>query len=531
MSVAREGARTPSRSAVLAVVCLALFMALLDSTAISLALPAIRSDLEADMSGLVWIADGYVLIFACALLTSGTLGDRLGRSSMFLTGLAVFTLGSAVCALAPGLPALVSGRVIQGLGAAIVTPQTLAILTHAFPDPKERAKAFGIWSGVSGLALLIGPVLGGALVDVWGWRSIFWVNVPVGVLALVLGARTVRPLEAGRPPRTVPLRQIIDLPGQVLTVVSLASLTYVLIEGGRIGWGSPVVIGLLLLAVVAFAALMVVERRTEHPMLHLELFRERTFNASTIVIALLAFGMYASFFLISLFLQQVQRYAPAEAGVRFLPAMAAVMVVAPFAGVIAGKVGSRLPVVVGALLTGGSLLLMARVGEDQSYGSWWPLLVGFGLGVGLVIPPVNNALMGSVPKERAGLASATGETGQQVGALVGIAVLGAVVADGFQRVVAARVTVPGVTDAEIALLARSMFSTSDPNGPSTFPVVGAVVRDAMTSGIHRGLAAGGVALVLAALVGLLIREDRGAPVPEVDGEPAAEAGPLEPATR
>ncbi|MGQ0842354.1 MFS transporter [Actinokineospora sp.] len=490
-AVPRTTERAPA--ATLVIVCLALFMALFDSTAISLMLPAIRADLDADIAGLVWIADGYVLIFAALLLTSGSLGDRLGRARMFLAGMAVFTAGSAVCAVAPNLPVLVGGRIVQGLGAALVTPQTLAILTQTFPAARDRARAFGIWSGVSGLALILGPILGGALVDAWGWRSVFLVNLPIGVLTLILGARVLGGW--GSPAR---FRGAVDLPGQLLTVLWLSTLTFGLIEGTRLGWTAAPVLGLFAVSVVAFVVLVAVERRVSNPMLHLELWRSRTFTASTLVIALVAFGMYASFFLLSLFLQQVQGLSPTTAGVRFLPAMVAVVIAAPLAGLIAGRFGSRPPIVAGGVLMGVSLLLLGGISADAAYSSWWYLLVVFGVGIGLTIPPVNSALLGSVPVERAGLASATGETGQQIGALVGIAVLGALVAEGFGRVVSGELSGPAARE-----LANRMFAESGGE-------VGGLVGRGITEGVHLGLTGAGVAALIAAGVGLLIRESRSA---------------------
>lgn len=512
---------TPSRTAVLVVVCLALFMALLDSTAISLTLPAMRADLDADLTGLVWIADGYVLVFAALLLTSGSLGDRLGRAPMFLAGLAVFTLGSALCAAAPRLELLVAGRVVQGLGAALVTPQTLAILSHTFPVPRERARAFGIWSGVSALALLLGPVLGGMLTARWGWRSVFLLKLPIGALALLLGARALLGRDGTARPAG-PLRRVIDLPGQLLAVLWLGTLTVALVEGGRYGWESPLIIGVLTASALALAALLTVEWRATHPMLHLELFRSGTFTASTLVIGLVAFGMYASFFLVSLFLQQTQGYSAAAAGVRFLPAMAAVMVASPLAGLLAGRVGARVPVCAGATLMGAALLLLARVGADDPYRGWWPLLVLFGAAIGLAIPPVNSALMGSVRPDRAGLASATGETGQQIGALVGIAVLGALVTGGFRRVVADGAGTVGLSGADSTELARRLFAQDGDLTGTTTPAVTALVDRALTTGIHLGLTAAGIAALVAAAVALLIREPRTPMAPTPDGATAKE---------
>jgi|GEM_PF-217155 len=491
--------RPRSPAATVAVVCLALFMALLDSTAISLILPIVHRDLGADMTGLVWVADGYVLVFAVALLSSGSLGDRLGRVPVFRVGTVVFAGGSLLCAVAGSLPALVAGRMVQGLGSALVGPQTLAILAHAFPHERTRSRVFGIWSGVSGLALLLGPVVGGTLAAHWGWRSVFLVNLPVGLLTLALGARYLpAPQRRARPPG--PLHRAVDVPGQVLVMLALGTLTYALVEGARQGWTATPIVAALGCAGAALVGLVLVESRAEHPMLHLELFRSRNFAASTAAIALVAFGMYAAFFLISLFLQQVQGYTAAAAGVRFLPAMVAVVGMAPLAGLLTGRVGPRPPVLVGTLLIAASLLLLARLGADLPYARWWPLLVTFGAGIGMVMSSLNNALVGHVDPELTGLASATGETGRQVGALVGIAVLGALVIDGFARVVVRDPAGARMAPAQAAGLARELFAAQRPATDT-----GGLVARALTVGIHSGLTAAGVAVLCATAAALLIR--------------------------
>ena len=480
-----------SRTAVLVVVCLALFLALLDSTAISLALPVVQEDLGADVSGLQWIADGYVLVFACLLLSAGTAGDRLGRRRPFLGGLVLFTLGSVVCALAPSLGWLVAGRVVQGIGAAAVTPQTLAILGQTFPAPAERARAFGIWSGVSGLALLLGPAVGGLLVGTWGWQSVFWVNVPVGVLAVVLGSRVlvdVPPAEAST----------LDLPGQVLTVGVLGTLTYALIEGGRHGWTSGLILTLLACSVALAVVLVSVERRAAAPMLRLDLFRSGTFSACAAVTFVTAFGLYASFFLLSLYLQRVQGLAPAAAGVRLLPAMVAVVLVAPVAGLLAGRVGSRPVVVLGSGLAAAGLLLLSTLDAGSGYVSVWPALVALGAGIGFAMPATNTALMGAAPVSSGSAAGATGETSQQVGALLGIAVLGALVSAGIRDSVRDDA---GLTGAAADRLATDVAAGALPTGP-----LASAAETALTAGITAGLLVAGLGFALGAAVALTIRE-------------------------
>lgn len=502
---------THNRSAVLAVVCLALFMALLDSTAISLALPAIQSDLHADVAGLQWIADGYVLVFACLLLTAGTLGDRLGRRRPFVAGLALFTAGSLGCALAPALGWLVAGRVLQGIGAAVVTPQTLAIIGQTFPEPAERARAFGVWAGVSGLALLVGPAAGGLLVDTWGWQGIFWINVPIGLGAVVLARRVLveepRPAGAAGP--------ALDWPGQLLAIGCLGALTTALIEGGRYGWESRPIVGAAVLGVLLAAALVAVERRAEHPMLRLDLFRSGTFSACTAVTFLTAFGLYASFFLLSLFLQRVQGLNPAAAGVRLLPAMVAVVLVAPVAGLLAGQVGSRPVVVLGSGLAAAGLLVLATLRPDSGYGLVWPALAALGAGIGFAMPATNTALLGSAPVESGSAAGALGETGQQVGALLGIAVLGALVSAGVRGSVADSAAALGLSGADGDRLVREVVSGVAPVVPAGADptAVARAAGTALTAGITGGLLAAGIGFAVGAVVAALGIRDR-ASVPD-----------------
>lgn len=507
-----------SRSLVLAVVCLALFMALLDSTAISLALPVIQADLRADVSGLQWIADGYVLVFACLLLTAGTLGDRLGRRRLFLAGLVLFTLGSIVCAVAPTIGWLVAGRLLQGAGGAVVTPQTLAILGETFPAPAERARAFGIWSGVSGLALLLGPAAGGLLVETWGWQSIFWINLPVGLVAVLLGAWVLvdSPRPAGK------TRNMLDWPGQLLTIGCLASLTFALIEGGRYGWDSVPIVAALLAGIALGWLLLAVERRAAHPMLRLDLFRSGTFSACAAVTFLTAFGLYASFFLLSLFLQRAQGLAPAAAGVRLLPAMVTVVVVAPLAGLLAGRLGSRPVIVLGSGLAAAGLLVLATVRPDSPYLHLWPALVAFGAGIAFTMPATNAALMGSAPVESGGVAGATGEISQQVGALIGIAVLGTLVTAGVRGSVRDGAGALGLSGGDADRLAAEVTTGTVPSVPAgTDPTgIARAAETALTAGVTAGLLVAGIGFVVGAVVAAVaVREDRST---ATDRAPAAE---------
>src|SRR3954453_15126375 len=327
----------------LGAMCFALFMVMLDNTVVNVALPKIQQDLGSGVSGLQWIVDAYTLIFASFMLSGGTIGDIYGRKRTFQTGLLVFAGGSLLCGVAPSIGILILGRGIQGLGAAALLPGTLSILTNTFPDPAERAQAIGLWAGVSGLALAMGPVLGGLMVDSLGWQSVFSLNVPVGIAALFVSARFVRESKN-------PEGRRLDLPGQFLAVITLGSLTYALIEGNSKGWQSPLIMSLLVTAAVAALLFVLVETRSKSPMLQLHFFRNATFSAANTVAFIVSFGMFGMFFFLSLYLQNVHGYSAVQAGLRFLPQTLAIIVTAPIAGRIAGRVGSRLPMALGMLM-------------------------------------------------------------------------------------------------------------------------------------------------------------------------------------
>ena len=364
----------------LGAMCFALFMAMLDNTVVNVALPSIQLHFGSGVSGLQWIIDAYTLVFAAFMLTGGTLGDLYGRKRIFLIGLTVFTAGSLIAGLAPSLDALIAGRAIQGLGAAALLPGTLSILTQAFPDPKERAQAIGIWAGVSGMALAAGPIVGGALVDSLGWQSVFFLNIPIGIVAFIVAQRVVR--ESRNPEG-----RHLDLPGQALAIIGLGTLTYALIEANSYGWTSPVILGLFATAAIATALFIWVELRSTSPMLDLSFFRNRTFAAAATVAGLVSFGMFGVFFFLTLFLQNVQGYSAFQMGLRSLPMTGAIIFTAPIAGNLAGRIGPRIPMTVGLALVGVGMLLMERITPGMPYSAlWWNLLM-MGIGMGLVMTP------------------------------------------------------------------------------------------------------------------------------------------------
>lgn len=404
----------------LLVTCIGFFMVLLDASIVTVALPTIQRDLQARLSDLQWVVDAYTLPFAVLLLTAGTLGDRFGRKRVFLVGLVVFTAGSAICGIAPSLGWLIAGRVVQGAGGAALSPGSLSVLSAAFPKPRERTQAIGIWSGVSGVALAAGPLLGGLLIQVSSWQAIFFVNLPIGALALVLGVRVL--MESRNP-----TAHRLDIPGQVLAIGALAALAYALIEGQTDGWNSPLILGLFGTAALLLVAFLITEARTAEPLLPLGLFRGVVFSTANFAALIVGFALLGTVFFVAQYFQEVQGYTALQSGERTLPNTVGIFIMAPLAGRITARFGPRLPVAVGAALTGVALLLLTRLTPTTGYGDiWWNLGMA-GIGFGLMLSPITAAVLASVPPTRAGLASSMVNTSRQIGSVLGIAVLGAVV--------------------------------------------------------------------------------------------------------
>jgi EmrB/QacA subfamily drug resistance transporter len=401
--------------------CFGLFMVMLDNTVVNVALPSIQRELQATVPGLALVLDAYILVFASLLLTAGSLGDRFGRRRVFRTGLVVFTAASALCGLAPTLPALVAARALQAVGAAALLPGSLSILTAAFPDPRERVQAIGLWSGVSAMALAAGPVVGGLLTDWLGWRWVFYVNLPVGVAAVVVAGRVVaesRNPAAGR----------LDLPGLVLGSLGLGAVTLGLIESDQGGWGSPEILGLLAAGVVLLAAFGVTEARRSDPMVSPRFFRDGAFSAANAVVLLAGFALLGFVFFNTLYFQAVQGWSPLQAGLRSLPNTLTVVVCAPLAGRLASRYGYRVPVTAGLVVAAVALLALAGIEVGTPYSQLWWKLALFGAGLGLSISPATAAGVAAMPGTQAGVASAVIQTSRQVGGALGVAVLGAVAA-------------------------------------------------------------------------------------------------------
>jgi MFS transporter, DHA2 family, methylenomycin A resistance protein len=487
-----------TKALTLGAMCFALFMAMLDNTVVNVALPRISQDLGSGISGLQWIIDAYTLVFASLMLTGGTLGDIFGRKRFFLIGLSIFTVGSLVCALAPNLAVLIGGRGVQGLGAAVLMPGTLSILTNTFLDPRERAQAIGIWAGISGMALAAGPVVGGLLVDRFGWQSVFFLNVPIGVIAFVVCILAVRESKN-------PEGRRLDFPGQVLAFIALGTLTYALIEANSYGWTSAVILTLFAVAVVALVAFVVVEGRSSSPMLQLGFFRNPTFAAGAGCSAAVSFGMFGMFFFLSLFFQNIQGYTPLQAGLRALPNTMMIIVFAPLAGRLASRIGSRVPMTVGLTLNALSLFLFTQVQVNTSYAHIWPLLSLAGFGMALVMSPMTAAVMNSVPPQRAGMASATTSASREIGGVFGIALLGAIVTHVFtrdlERIVGQLNLSAAVKAAILEQAGRGVEQTggSLPAG-ADFAGIADALKSSFVSGMHLALVVAGGVLVLGAIV-------------------------------
>ena len=403
-----------------AITSVALFMTTLDNLVVTTALPVIHRDLHATLSGLEWTVNAYTLTFAVFLITGAALGDRFGRRRMFVIGLAIFTAGSAAAALAPSIEVLIAARAIQGFGGAIVTPLTLTILSAAVPA-ERRGLALGAWGGISGLAVAIGPLVGGAVVEGISWQWIFWLNVPIG-LALIPLARLR--LQESRGPNDA-----LDLPGVGLASAGLFGIVWGLVRGNQVGWGSPEIVGALVLGSAVLALFVLWELRAKEPMLPLRFFRNRTFTAANVASLLMFFGMFGSIFLLAQFFQTVQGYSPLQAGLRILPWTAMPIFVAPIAGALSDRIGGRPLMVTGLGLQAAGLAWIAAVSTPTV--AYSALVVPFilsGVGMALYFAPVANVVLSSVRPEEEGQASGANNAIRELGGVFGVAVLASVFA-------------------------------------------------------------------------------------------------------
>ncbi|MFK4864872.1 MFS transporter [Streptomyces nigra] len=410
------------RLLILAICCMSLLIVSLDNTALNVALPALQSDLHASTSGLQWTIDAYTLVLASLLMLAGSTADRIGRKRVFMAGLVVFTIGSALCSLAPDLNSLIVFRMVQAVGGSMLNPVAMSIITNTFTNPRERARAIGVWGAVVGISMAAGPLIGGLLVETVGWRAIFWVNLPVGLAALLLTLRFVPESRAAKARRADPV-------GQVLVMLLFGSLTYAIIEAPTAPAAEVLVFGGLALA--ALAGLLVHEPRRAEPLIDLRFFRSAPFSGAT-VIAVSAFAALGGFlFLSTLYLQNVRGLDALHAGLWMLPMAALCFVCAPVAGRVVGNRGPRLPLLIaGASMTASGVLFAAFEAESSDA----TLVLGyilFGLGFGFVNAPITNTAVSGMPRAQAGVAAAVASTSRQLGQALGVAVIGAVLASGI----------------------------------------------------------------------------------------------------
>jgi EmrB/QacA subfamily drug resistance transporter len=396
-------------------------MIMLDNTVVNVALPSMRRSLHMSLSELEWVVAGYALTFAAFMLIGGKLADFMGRRLIFMIGLAVFTGASLACGLAPNGGFLIGARIVQGLGGALMNPATLSIIAATFA-PRERGRAIGIWAGVSAMALAIGPLVGGLLTEHVNWNWIFFINVPVGLLGLL--AIPVFIDES----RDTTAEQRLDAPGLATSALGLFSLTYAFIEANNYGWGSPRIIGAFAVAAAALVTFVLLERHQRAPMLDLSLFRNRTFGGANAAMLFVGLAMFGTFFYVSLYMQNVLGYSPVQAGASFLPMTLLIILIAPRAGALTDRVGSRWLVGTGMTLLAVMLFYYSTLGANESFWALLPGLLLGGFGMGLTMTPVTAAAMSAVSVDKAGVGSAVLNSARQVGGSLGIAVMGSIVA-------------------------------------------------------------------------------------------------------
>jgi EmrB/QacA subfamily drug resistance transporter len=470
----------PKRWLTLVAVVFAVFMTTLDNTVVNVALPAIQQDLHAGLSGLAWVVNGYVLSFAVLLLTGGRLADSFGRRRAFLSGLAVFTVASVGAGLASSAGLLIAARVVQGAGAALMTPPTLAIISASFSDPRERATAIGIWAATFAAAFSIGPVVGGVIVDHVHWSWVFMVNVPVGVIGLILGARVI---PESREPGA---ERSFDVTGLVTSIVALTSLVYALLRANELGWGSPVIVALLAVAAAGLVAFVLVERRAAAPMIDLSLFRIPAFTGANVLIGVVTLATFGVLFYTSLYLQEVLGFSAVRTGATFLPWVGLIVLLAPLGGKLAERIPVHLLIGAGVALMGVALLLFAGLDEHSTFIDMLPALLIGGLG-GSLTTQLSTVVIDAVPVEKAGVASGIHNTFRETGGALGIAIIGAVFASGQTHALAG----------------------------------GATRAHAFVSGYSSGLTLGGLLAIAAAGIATFALRPRGARMPELAAPVAA----------
>jgi EmrB/QacA subfamily drug resistance transporter len=478
------------RAAALAVLCLAVLIVNLDNTILNVALPTLSRDLNAGPSDLQWIVDAYVMVYAGLLLTAGSLADRVGRKRTFMAGLAVFGVGSVLAAFSGSVTLLIAARAGMGVGGALLIPSTLSIISDMYRVPAERQRAISLWAATTGVGVALGPIIGGLLLAHFRWGSVFLVNVPIAVAGLIGAALLV-------PDSRDPRASALDLVGAATSVVGIGGVLWAIIEGPSRGWASASVLGAGAAGLAVLAAFVGWERFSAHPMLHLSFFRNRAFAAAIPAVATVNFGLYGGLFVLTQFLQFSLGYSPLAAGVRVLPAATAVVVISPLSAVGMRLIGPKLTMAAGLACIASGLYLVSGVSVDSGYGAVVAGMVLLGAGAGLALPTASGSVVGSVPREHAGVASATNSTANQVGGALGIAVVGSLLTTRYAGHLTAALAGQHMPAATVAAIQGSLggalaVATRLPG--STGELLAQLARAAFASGLDLGmLAAAGVA--------------------------------------
>ena len=485
---------------ILAVLCFSLLIIVLDNSILNVAIPTIVRDLDASNSQVQWMIDAYTLVFACLLLTAGALGDRYGRRGALQAGFVIFGLGSIASSLAGSADQLIATRAVMGIGGALIMPATLSIITNVFPA-EERGKAIGVWAGTAGLGAALGPLTGGVLLTHFYWGSVFLVNVPIVIIGLIAGVLLIPTSKDPHQPRLDPV-------GALLSIVSLTALLFAIIEAPVEGWSDPRIVVSFVAGAVLLVAFILWERHSEHPMLDVRFFRNPRFTAASGSITLIFFAMFGSIFLLTQYFQFVLGYSPLEAGVRLLPMAGTMMVAAPLSPKLVHRIGTKRTVVIGLLLVSAALLSMTLLQVDSSYWAIAWRLVVMAAGMGLVMAPATESVMGSLPLAKAGVGSAVNDTTRQVGGALGVAVIGSVLSSTYGAAVvdffAGTPAPPGAVEAAqsqlgaVASVAETMGSQPFPGAADLATELVSTANQAFVSGMHWGVVVAATATLIGA---------------------------------
>ncbi len=488
----------------LGAMCFALFMMMLDNTVVNVALPTIQQKFTATTSALEWIVNGYTLSLAVLMVTMGKLGDVFGRKRVFLIGLTIFTAASFACGIAPNLGSLVFFRVLQGVGGSIMMPATLSIITATFQG-KERAQAIGIWAGISGLALAAGPIVGGLLVQYVNWQAIFFVNIPIGIIAFLVGTRVIG--ESSDPTAA----HSVDYLGVATLTPGIFALTLALIEGEGWGWTSGRIVGLFVATVVLLALFTLIELRQANPMVDFKIFRSVTFSAANVISFVLSFGMFGTIFFLTLYMQNVLGYSAIQAGLRMLPTTGLIIFSAPLGGRLVGRFGGRPVIFSGLILVGlGLLLYVFRLTAHSAYTDLLPSFLMLGVGIGFAMSPLSAVAMASVERTKAGVASGILNMNRQLGGVFGVALLGAIFANrSHMHVVDAVTRLPLADPAKAQIIANASLGKGSGTLQGADPALVLQIKDAVLGGVVNGLTdamlIGAIACAIGAVLALTIK--------------------------